>query len=86
MVKPRPDSGGSPPPRGVETFDTTRPPKEKAAHRKVLAGAAGGSVGTNLSVIIAFHFPSMPSTVTAAYSGLIIVALTFLSSYLAKGE
>ena len=58
----------------------------KTPRRKVLAGAAGGGIGGQLAVILAYHMPDVPPTVVAAYSSLVVTALAFAAAYLTRAE
>lgn len=73
------------PPYNPQSFNTTKP-KADHVHRKVVSGGAGGGVAGLLAVIISFHFPSMPATVTAAYASLIVLVVGFAVAYMTKGE
>ena len=51
-----------------------------APRPKVTAGVAGGSIGTNLAVVLAYY-TSMEGEVALALSGLLITGLSFLAAY-----
>lgn len=58
----------------------------KSPHRKVAAFGSGSGIAGLLSVILAYHFPSMPATVTAAYASLFVVVVGFVVAYFTKPE
>lgn len=60
--------------------------KPRAPGRKFLAAGTGSGLGGYVSIIVAYHFPHMPSTVTAAYTGLVISFMTLLLTYLVPPE
>jgi hypothetical protein len=76
------------PPRAMQE----NPPEQKdekssrSPHRKVAAGGAGGGVAGLLSVLLAYYFPDMPATVTAAHASLLVLILSFAVAYLTKAE
>jgi hypothetical protein len=72
--------------RPTEPVDYERPEKtastksQWAPRPKVTAGVAGGSIGTNLAVVLT-HYASLESAVALALSGLLITGLSFLAAY-----
>jgi hypothetical protein len=46
----------------------------------VTAGVAGGSIGTNLAIVLT-HYASLEWEVALALSGLLITGLSFLAAY-----
>lgn len=69
-----------------EYYESKPVKRSKSPRRKVVAGSAGGGFGGLLSVIIAYHFPEIPPTVTAAYASLIVGVLGFVVAYLVPPE
>ena len=53
-----------------------------APRRKVLAAGAGGGLGGNLAVILAYHFPELPEIVVAAYTSIFVTVLAVAAAYL----
>lgn len=78
-------SQGRPPYNPQQQFNTTTP-KQDGVQRKVIAHAGGSGVAGLLAVIIAYHFPNMPATVTAAYASLVVLVIGFAVAYMTKGE
>ncbi len=56
--------------------------KSRLAPRpKVTAGVAGGSIGTNLAIVLMNYAPGLTWDVALALSGLLITGLSFLAAY-----
>jgi hypothetical protein len=47
----------------------------------VTAGVAGGSIGTNLAIVLMNYAPGLTWDVALALSGLLITGLSFLAAY-----
>lgn len=54
----------------------------KAPQRKVVAAGAGVGLGGNIAVILAYHLPTVPPEVTAAYTAVLLAVLATLFAYL----
>lgn len=67
-------------------YEKSRGNRSNAPRRKVVSYSAGGSFGGLLAVILAYHFPDVPPTVTAAYASLIFGVIGFLVAYLVPPE
>lgn len=80
---PRLPDGVNKYPKTYTTPATTRP---KAPRRKVLAGFGGAGLAGNISVILAYHLPTMPSGVVAAYTSVLVAVLAALFAYLVPAE
>jgi hypothetical protein len=52
-----------------------------APRPKVTAGVAGGSIGTNLAIVLMNYAPGLTWDVALAVSGLMITGLSFLAAY-----
>jgi hypothetical protein len=52
-----------------------------APRPKVTAGVAGGSIGTNLAIVLMNYAPGLTWDVALALSGLMITGLSFLAAY-----
>lgn len=82
------------PPKGpaypmTHPFNTGQPQaseKSWAPGRKFLAAGTGLGLGGNIAIIVAYHFPDMPATVTAAYGGIVMYFVTLLVTYLVPSE
>lgn len=60
--------------------------KSWAPGRKFLAAGTGLGLGGNIAIIVAYYFPDMPATVTAAYGGIVMYFVTLLVTYLVPAE
>lgn len=75
-----------PPPLTKEDEQPASKSGDLAPHRKVLAAGTGAGIGGNISVILAYYFPDLPATVTAAYTSLILAVLALAAAYFTPPE
>ncbi len=75
-------ASASPVPANVAAAMGESQKPSRVPRRKVLAAGAGGGLGGNLAVILAYHFPVLPEIVIAAYTSLLVTVLVVATAYL----